>query len=140
MIPRGARVKFSADQTAQDFTAGATVNWNAEVFDTNTIHSNSVNPQRLTVPKGFTLARVDVSVYVTNMTAASAPNLLLRKNGTTIAGMPSHNEVTNWAGLVSSGLVPVSPGDYFDSFLQVTGDASIDILAARSFMSIELIP
>jgi len=137
---RGARVKFSADQTAQDFTAGATVNWNAEVFDSEAIHSNSVNPSRLTVPKGFTRARIDACLYITNMTIGSTPNFILRKNGTTMHGKPSQNAATSWGENLASGFCDVKPGDYFDCFLQVTGDASIDIFAARSFMSIELIP
>ena len=39
-MARGARVKFSADQTAQDYSAGVALAWNAEVFDTNTIHDS----------------------------------------------------------------------------------------------------
>ena len=137
---RGARVKFTANQNAQDFTAGATVNWNAEAFDSDAMHSNSVNPSRLTVPKGFTRARVDLALHVENMTAASAPNLLLRRNATAIMGTPSHNPGLQWGICISSGFINVTQGDYFDAFFQVTGDAPIDIRADRSFMSIELIP
>ncbi len=138
-IIRGCRARFAADLTAHDFTAGATIDWDSEVFDTNAIHSNSVNPNRLTVPNGFTRARVDLGLYVSNMTAASFPNLLMRRNGTTFVSCPSHNEGTTWGITLSSGLLACSPGDYFDAFFQVTGDASVDILAARSFMSIELV-
>lgn len=137
---RGARVKFTADQTAKDFTAGATIDWSAEDFDTDSIHSTASNLNRLTVPNGYTRARVDVGLYINNITAASAPNLLIRKNGTTIVGCPSHNPGTSWGVTLSTGFLPVSPGDYLDAFFQVTGDASVDITAARSFFSIELLP
>ena len=137
---RGARVKFTADQTAKDFTAGATILWSAEDFDTDSIHSTASNLDRLTIPNGFTRARVDVGLYIANMTAASAPTLLIRKNGTAIVGCPSTNTATNWGITLTSGFLAVSPGDYLDAHFTVTGDASVDITAARSFFSIELIP
>lgn len=137
----GARAKFSADQTAQNFTAGATLDWNAEDFDTDAIHdSAAITKNRLTVPAGFTYARIDCGIYIQNITANSSPVLLVRKNGTTFAGTQGHNPGVVWGVTHTCGVLPVVAGDYFDAFLQVTGDTSIDILAARSFMSIQLYP
>lgn len=138
-MPRGARVRFSADQTGQDYTAGVLLAWNSEVFDTDALHDNSTNPSRLTIPKGFHWVRVEAGVYMANLTAASNPLLQIKLNGTTICGEPSHNPTTAWGTTITTGLMYCNPGDYFETILQVTGDASSDILSARSFMTIELI-
>lgn len=136
----GARAKFSADQTLKDFSAGASVQWDAEDFDTDGIHSTVTTPQRMTVPSGFVYARVECGIYIQNVTAALSPIIQIRKNGTAIAATQGYNAGTNWGSTQTSGLVPCVAGDYFDCFMQVSGDTSIDILAARSFLSIQLYP
>jgi hypothetical protein len=134
---RGARVKFAADQTAQNYSGAPSIQWSAEDFDTDGCHDNAVNPSRLTVPAGYTKARVEAGVYLSSMDAAQSPILLLRKNGATIAGSQGYNAGSVWGTTQTSGLINVTAGDYFQAVLSTT-DTSVDLVAARSFFSIEL--
>ena len=92
------------------------------------------------MPAGFNFVQVALGLYINNLTIGSLPTLQLRKNAVAIVAAPSQNAAISWGITLTSGLLPVSPGDYIDAFFQVTGDASADITAARSFMSMQLIP
>src|SRR2546422_699850 len=53
LTPRGALVKLAANLTAQNFSAGPFIGWTAEVYDTDSIHDNTTNNSRLSVPSGW---------------------------------------------------------------------------------------
>lgn len=56
VLPTGYIPRCRASLTGPLAIAAATitaVNWNSEIFDTDTIHSTSVNTSRLTVPTGM---------------------------------------------------------------------------------------
>jgi len=86
----------------------------AEVYDDASMHDNTTNNSRLTVPSGVTQARVSFGVK-TNSTADQM-NAWCTRNGSTFLGSP--RDETNTAGTDSlCGLgawVDVTPGDYFE--------------------------
>ena len=131
---RGCRVKKTADQSAADFTAGANVSWDAEDFDTDGFHSTVTNNSRITIPAELAGSYVEVGglLFALSLGATNLPTLHIRKNGATIGAFIEHNSGANWAAGVSSGPLLVASADYFELLYQVSGDASSDIMAARS--------
>lgn len=65
-----------------------TIDWDAEVFDTNAFHDNSTNPSRLTVPAGldgvYLVGAAAGGIIVDNVNERFI--LRLYKNGTELAG------------------------------------------------------
>lgn len=102
---------------AQSFTGGAAyaaVTWDAEVYDTDSLHDNSSDNSRLTVPSGCTRAR---PIY--NLKTSSVANNMIskvQKNGADYDGQPAF--MTNTSGTDNLGAigawVEVNPGDYFE--------------------------
>src|SRR4249919_1380923 len=73
----GAMVKKSADQTGANYSAGANIAWDAEVYDTSTIHDNATNNSRLTTPAGATYVQVGCNLRFVNVTASTDIILLI---------------------------------------------------------------
>jgi hypothetical protein len=138
---RGALVKKSADQTAANYTTITAVAWDAETYDVGGWHDNSTNNSRMTVPSGVTRVRFGACIAYANMTADTWILLSVRKNGSaTYDGNPTHQAETggtNGFCTVAGPVIEVTAGDFFELFLQVETDTSIDITAARSWFSIE---
>jgi hypothetical protein len=140
---RGALVKKAADQTAANYTAGVKIAWDAEEFDTNTIHDNVTNNTRLTVPTGASKVRLSATVASSLDTLDTWKLLQIAKNGSVDwvgAGGTTH-DVGASGPTVSchSAIVNVTPGDYFEVHYQTESDTSITILATRSWFQMQII-
>lgn len=134
----GALVKKAADQTAANYTTPTAVTWDSEVYDTDAIHDNAVNPSRLTVPAGWTRVIIRGEIVLTN--CANNTFMALNKNGTSFFGRPAVNgvQVGNIIRMnCSSGPLSVTAGDYFELLLGVATDTSVDMIAEDSWFSIE---
>lgn len=132
----GAMVRKSVDQTAANYSAGANIAWDQEVYDTGSFHDNVTNNTRLTTPAGANYVQVGCNLRLVNVTAASTITIIITKSGaTTFDGAASYvdtNGVTNPRYTIASGPIPVTGGtDYFEVSLTCT-DASIDITASVS--------
>jgi hypothetical protein len=132
----GAMVKKAADQTGANYSAGAAVAWDAEVYDTDSIHDNVTNNTRLTTPTGATYVQVGCTISAVNVTAGSDMLLQLRKDGSSIFdGMCQLAvDATATASVITicSGPIPVTGGTtYFEAFY-INTDTSSDITASRS--------
>lgn len=142
-LVRGAMVKKSADQTAADYSASPAIAWDAEIFDTDSIHDNSTNNSRLTVPSGVTYVRCGAHVRLANVAASADIALVLSKNGSSIfnGACSQQHEYSGSTPRISftSGPIPVAGGDYFESLLGISGDASIDITASISNFWMEIL-
>lgn len=126
---RGALVSKTANQSINGGSL-ITLTWNSEVFDTDTIHDNSVNNSRLTVPAGVTVVRLTGNVTWTSaVTVSSSKDVVLRKNGAdVIGGFGSRIEDNNSIGgnppqqnVVSSPLQVVG-GDFFEFIVRQGSD------------------
>lgn len=87
----------------------------AEVYDTDSIHDNSTNNSRLTVPSGCTYARL--SFGLKNPSTAGQLVAAVTKNGVAnIPGLPNYECDTAGTDNLSGfgAWVPVTPGDYFE--------------------------
>jgi hypothetical protein len=131
----GAMVKKAADQTAANYSAGSIVTWDTEVLDVGGWHDTGSNTSRLTVPSGVSTVRVTAGIAVTSLLANAEAYVLMIKNGDTNAATRAINlpvaEEDSSAVIafmqLSSGPLAVSPGDYFEIWPLIPGDASITI-------------
>lgn len=136
---RGALVKKSADLTGQNFTTAAAVAWNTESYDEGGFHDNVTSNTRLTIPTGVTKIALAASINYASLTADQYVFLGFRKNGSNSydgsASQYTEAGVTTGFSTLSSPILNVTPGDYFELFYQVESDTSSDILAARSWFA-----
>jgi hypothetical protein len=138
---RGAMVRKAADQVGFDYSAGATIAWDQEVYDTENFHDNVTNNGRLTVPAGCSFARLGLELTMANNTIGADITAIIRKNGTTSYDGCAQQSIDAPTAApcinVTTGWVPVVAGDFFEATLFNVGDAAIDITAARSNFWIE---
>jgi hypothetical protein len=139
----GAMVKKAADQTAANYTTATAVAFDAETYDVGGWHDNASNNSRLTVPSGVSYVRVGGCVNVTLTTADTWKVTEIRKNGSNdydgYAGQSVETGDTSVSITVNSGLLPVSPTDYFELFFQEESDTSITVRSAFTHFWIEAV-
>jgi hypothetical protein len=141
---RGAHASLSADLTGQNYTgAGAAVIWNQVQFDTDSFWSGG-SPTRLTVPAGVTKVRVGSSIDILNGPDDSGMAIRLGFNGSTshkflAEAVVEASGFTQDALSFSSGVIPVIAGNYFEVFVLMETDSSVDVDDARSNFWIEVV-
>lgn len=139
---RGALVRKSVDQTAADYTGTPAIAWDQEVYDTDAIHDSGSNT-RLTVPAGVTYVRLSACVRLGSVTGDMFCGLGITKGGSaSYDGRTFHfSEVGNGApGLaITSPVLAVAAGEYFECTFQVETDTSITVTAATSWFAMEII-
>ena len=140
---RGALVTLAVNETGADYTTPAAVPFDAEGYDTDTIHSNSVNNSRLTVPAGVSKVRLSGNVALTLTTSADFGNLIIRKGASVdyIGAASIAVELTSTFGQINiaSPILAVTPGDYFELYLTMETDNSITVFDDRSWFAMEII-
>lgn len=143
---RGALVKKNADQTGANYTTATAIAWNAETYDTDNFHDTVTNNSRLTIPSGLgiTKVRLAASVRISGISPPDVALLDLRKNGSGVfdGSMRDHRDCTtvstthlSW----TSPVVDVTDGDYFEAFLTIVTDTTVDITAVVSSFGIEVV-
>lgn len=135
-----ARVSRSTDLTAQNYSSETAISWNVEDFDDAGFY-DAGSPTRLTVPSGVTRVRVDAAGFLSDLTGGSS-NLLvhvaIRLNGTRITsfiGLAGNAGAAS--ATVTTGVIDVTPGDYFELHMRSPNDSSVTFVSAESWMSIE---
>lgn len=104
-------------------------------FDTDGLWS-ATQPSKLTVPAGYSYARVEAGWLTTaNASGTTFPSILM--NGVTNVGAQGTTASGTREGTITSGAIPVSPGDTFELNWYSTWAAT---LAAdeRTYLSIQL--
>lgn len=148
---RGALVHKETAATGVNFTSNIAVTWDGasdgvtEEYDTDGAHSASTNPSRLTIPASWpTHVRVCTDLLLASGTAGEYAQVTIRKDGSATIGAIN----VTWTQLFSTtqnharmgGCSPrltVVPGTtYFETYLAVQADTTVDVSAA-SWMSIE---
>lgn len=112
----GALVTLGSDHAVAS-GSNTVIGWDAESYDTDGIHDNTVNNSRLTVPVGA--SKVIVSAQVRwDSNSSGTREILLYKNGSgTYAGRPFQHIEAQADRTVQSFVSPVlavTPGDYFE--------------------------
>ncbi len=140
---RGALVKPNADITTVNATSGYTVVHDAESYDTDAIHDNATNNTRLTVPAGVTRVRLSANV-----------DIALASNDDYMEHQILKGGIGNWDGApdqlvevgltlsksnITSAVVTVVAGDYFEQKIVIQSDTSVTIDKDRTWFAMEII-
>lgn len=148
--PVGALAYVGASLTAQNAT-GSYINvpLNSELYDDVSVHDTVTSNHRMTVPSGYTKARIIGGVRIDDLTANTQINARIARYNSGVAlqsmtGMPERSALANVSAGAAFSLVSarmtVSAGDFFILQILTTGDTSITISADRTFLALELWP
>lgn len=136
LLRGGAVVKRTAALTAQNWTAGASISWDAEIRDDGGWWAAG-SPTVFTVPSGVTHVQVGCSIGVDNLTATDLFTVLIQKGGSSSwDGRPTCSAVfgtTSPRCCIVSPEVAVTAGDTFSVRLLTSADTSADLTLAASY-------
>ncbi len=132
---KGALVDLASDITSVNATAGYTVVWDTEVRDTDSFVDLGTNATRITVPAGFSLARLSAGLFIDSITADVGVLLRINKNGTTVQEHRSDSKggFTNFGIQTNTPVLSVSATDYFEAELWVQTDTNVTVKADSWF-------
>ena len=124
IVPPAVRAYRSGDLS---YTPNAVITWNAESYDTDAMHDNTTNSERLTVTTPG-LYLVVFSSYVTFSNTMTAYDYSIYKNGlagTRIAGdyAPSVSYATSLVKILTT-VCEMTSGDYFAAVATGNGATS----------------
>lgn len=140
---RGALVALASNITAVDYTAGVAIPFDAETYDTDTIHDNVTLNTRLTVPDNVTKVRISFAASLANHTLDTFVRAFLLKNGS--PAIPGDLRLATQIGAVfswlssTSAVLEVTSGDYFEVKLQTESDISITLEIDGTWFAMEII-
>lgn len=144
---RGCLIGLSANLTAVNASSGYDIPFDAESYDTDSIHDNVTNNTRMTVPSGWTLVRVGGKVFAQDVAVSSGAQFSIRHfNSAGVEqsrrGLPVQEFGTagyaEYAGSGSSAPIQVVAGDYFQIRI-FCSDASITINSSHTSAWMELL-
>ena len=110
------------------------VAWNAETFDTDTMHDNTTNNQRITFTTAGTYLITFRAMWASN--TAGARSLAIEKNGTTTFNASGTEIVTSFAtapigsthnGINVTVMAEFAANDYIMAFVQQTTVGSLNL-------------
>ena len=133
----GARLGLISNRTAQDFTSFETLSWNHEVFDDGGYH-DPAQPTRLTIPAGVTRVVLHAGIALTAVSLGADVTFDISKNDTSTGIGITANDLsidTIGRAAITTGVLEVVEGDYFDVTLQVVGDTSVTLHQDGTFFS-----
>lgn len=140
---KGAMVTMVSDIIGADYTAGVSVPFDKEEYDIGDWHDNVTNNTRLTVPSGVTRVRVTGGLILTTLLTGEFVKLKIQKNGTDddlgLTRQQAQTDQTNSQMSLSSGIMDVVEGDYFEINVTIQSDTTISLSAGRTFLSIEAV-
>lgn len=143
MRARGALVTKAADQTAANYSTAAKVAFDAESYDTDSIHDNVTNNTRLTVPTGITKVRLSYNILLSSVTANSVLQAqILKNNSTAYIGNPATGDTSadtspRWGAI--SPILTVVAGDYFELELATGADNSVTVVKDYTWFHMEIV-
>jgi hypothetical protein len=136
-LPSDLKYSLLARSVDQSISAGVTTNisWDTETVDTSGWHDGT-NPTRVTVPSGVSYVRLACNLQTSSNSSQVVLSLI--KNGSVFVGSVSYdNDTTGQDFLnVCTGIIPVSPGDYFEATIFSTNARSITS-GTSTWLSIE---
>lgn len=138
----GCRLRLAAELTAVNASAGIAIPYTTESYDTNSFHDNATNNTRITIPAGVSKVRLTAGLYV-NLVGASPIINGFFKNGAVLEDgaqslHPFVSGVTDYLSLADTGIISVSPGDYFEH-RYLCGDTSTTIKTGNTFFALEVV-
>jgi hypothetical protein len=139
---RGALVTLSAAQIGVNWTSPVNyAPFDAKVYDTDGIWSAASNT-RLTVPAGVSKVRLRANVSMDNGTSGERLTAVIDKARVGFLGQPASfpTFLTNSARAnLSSAVIPVTPGDYFEVRAVVQADTAVDVQQNQTWFAMEIV-
>ena len=138
----GARLRGGISQSIPNSLVSI-VTWDQEDYDEGNWHDNVTNNSRLTVPAGVDRIRMNAKmVFASNSTGVRQFELL--RNGSTpdVANIDTRINATsdgNTEVTISSGVLEVTPGDYFEMRVLQTSGGNLSLFKTVSYFSIEAV-
>ena len=122
-----------------------------EAYDTDNIHDNAINPNRLTVPAGVTRVRFHAGLqFVANFTGIRL--IRMRKNGLLLSVDDDRSAYQPWVTFsphiqnvfdhgtaYTSGLCRVDTGDWFELQCYQSSGGNLNTIGSRPFLEMEII-
>jgi len=136
----GARVGLAAPLTAKDYTTLTFIPWDTQLYDTDNYWAIG-DPTKLVIPAGISKA-VFTAGFLTSPSTVVGRNVIsqITKNGATsvvsLTPGPSTQLGAIFAVNLSTGLIDVTPGDYFEFRFGMLADTNITVLNESSFFSV----
>lgn len=139
----GALVVNSGAQTI-GHNSQTIITFDTDVYDTDDIHDTVSNTSRLVVPPGVSWIKLNGSLRWASDDTDDDRGLQFYKNGSTFNGAGGANFDLNLAYdvilQISSGVIEVSPGDYFELAAYHFGGGDLDTNdTSLTFLSMELL-
>ena len=128
---RGALAYLASNQSFADGVA-AMVSFGAETYDTSSIHDNSTNPSRLTVPAGVTRVRLRAQVYFDTDADGNRYAWIYKNNSETYIGCAASIvypvATTTTVMQLESPVLTVIAGDYFEVKAAHTAGNALNVM------------
>jgi hypothetical protein len=136
---RGAMVNLSSAQSIPNATP-TEVEWDSEVYDTDDIHDNVVNPERLTVPAGVTKVRLYAyQEWVSDDTGDRMIYLINQATSHLVIDSRPPAE-GNGNGILASPPLSVVAGNYFYICAWQNSGGALDFSSTnRAYFAMEII-
>lgn len=147
----GALIRRNNDQTAQNYTgAGAAPSLDGEGlvtgdYDLGGWHDNVSNAGRLNAPAAVNglYGLVKGSIRLANVTAGNLSQINLERNGSSsfngYAAQAARQDLTGAINCVFSGPIQLATSDYFRMLQFLSSDTSADLVAAQTWLGIEVL-
>ena len=132
VVFRGCFVYLKATQTIANTTATKidfSTAQSTELYDTTAFHDPDTNSTRITIPAGVSKVRVNAGIpWIADATGWRSLNIL--KNG--VVNYPGTGSKVLAASIeteqqVTSGVIPVTPGDYFEIEVAQNSGGPLDV-------------
>lgn len=140
---RGVLLKRDTNQTSVNYSGGADVPWETEIYDIGGFFNVGTSATQIVIPAGVRYVRLTATVNGANVTASGATTLRINKNGSSAYdGVPSltlNNPTTNTRLTITSPVLEVALNDAFTVNYNTVGDTSSDLLAAGSYFGLEVV-
>ena len=133
----GARAGISPARTGQDYGTLTTITWDTEEFDVGGFFDPASN-SRMTVPGGITYAVVHAGVTLGGFANTGDLFIDILKNGVSLGiGSTTKNIGISTVARtsVTTGVVEVAEGDYFELAIRVVQDGSVSLQPIGTFFS-----
>lgn len=118
-IPWGAKPAFRGALVYNTGVTTGNITFTSEVYDTDGIHDNTTNPERLTVPSGVTKIKIKAQVRLEVAGSNTVASIFITKNGgffpggaKAVAINPTATSQTIYA-LLETPVITVAAGDFF---------------------------
>ncbi len=132
------RVTKSANQTISNDTE-TDLTWNQEDFDTNTMHDNVTNNERL-VSKFTSKYFLSCNITFDNNASGIRNMIIINSAGTVIASAGTTAQTNDDQQLSCSGIYSIAANDYAKVRVYQNRGGTLDVLAARGSFSMTMLP